>query len=255
MDPGGMLRAAREEQGLSIEELARRTKITVRVLDALERTDFSILPPPVFVRGFLRTYAREVGLDPDPTVDAYMGTMPSATSTPTGTDPARRAFAPDLSFLSDGGSPRSVIGALILAGVALAIAGYVSLNRTGETPVPGEASSERVVAAAGDSEAAREPLVGTAGASLPPNQSLTLDVHPTGPCWVEVRVDGELRVYRLMQAGERERITAQGALLLRVGDPTVFDYAINGRPGKPLGITSRPVTARLNLDNLPQYVD
>jgi cytoskeletal protein RodZ len=254
MDPGGMLRAAREERGLSIAELARRTRISARVLSALERSDSSALPPAVFVRGFLRTYAREVGLDPEPTVDAYMGTMPPDAPASIATASARRGSAVAASDLADGGSRTSVTAALTLAALALAIAAYVSMDWNAEGPASGPAPADRIVAAAGDGNSARAPLVGTAGAGLSPPR-LTLDLHPDGPCWVEVRVDGELRVYRLMQAGERAQVTVNSAVLLRVGDPTAFSYSVNGHPGRPLGITSRPVTVRLNLDNLHEYVD
>jgi transcriptional regulator with XRE-family HTH domain len=68
---GYMLREARLKAGRSIEEIARRTKIPVGHLERLESGDSSSLPADVFVCGFLRAYAREVGLDGEEAVARY----------------------------------------------------------------------------------------------------------------------------------------------------------------------------------------
>ena len=62
-DFGTRLAAARERRGWSINEVASRVRLSPKQVSALERMAVEELPGPVFVRGFLRTYAREVGLD------------------------------------------------------------------------------------------------------------------------------------------------------------------------------------------------
>jgi cytoskeleton protein RodZ len=62
---GATLAAARQASDLSVETVAEKLKLTVRQVEALEREDFDHLPAAVFVRGFVRNYARLVGLDPD----------------------------------------------------------------------------------------------------------------------------------------------------------------------------------------------
>ncbi len=62
---GTTLKEARLERGLSIDEVARATHVSSRFLLALEDDDFDELPAPVYVRGFLRLYAGQLGLDPD----------------------------------------------------------------------------------------------------------------------------------------------------------------------------------------------
>ena len=64
-DFGGKLREAREGRGISLRQIATSTKISVAALEALERNDVSKLPGGVFSRAFVRSYASEVGLDPD----------------------------------------------------------------------------------------------------------------------------------------------------------------------------------------------
>lgn len=67
-DLGAQLKRARDERGMSLSEIAGRTKISVTALEALERNDLSKLPGGIFGRAFVRAYAGELGLDPDKTV-------------------------------------------------------------------------------------------------------------------------------------------------------------------------------------------
>ena len=71
-DFGGKLRLARERRGISLRQIAASTKISVAVLEALERNDISKLPGGIFSRAFVRSYAVEVGLDPDQTVQEFL---------------------------------------------------------------------------------------------------------------------------------------------------------------------------------------
>ena len=64
-DFGTKLREARDRKGVSLRAIADATKISVAVLEALERNDESRLPGGIFTRAFVRSYASEVGLDPD----------------------------------------------------------------------------------------------------------------------------------------------------------------------------------------------
>lgn len=77
-DFGGGLRDARESAGLTIEEIARQTKVGASQVRALERNDLSRWPGGIFRRGFVRTYAEMVGLDPDETVTAFVQAFPES---------------------------------------------------------------------------------------------------------------------------------------------------------------------------------
>jgi cytoskeletal protein RodZ len=68
---GPALAKARQIQGLSLDEAARDTKLSVDQLTALEREDFEALPGDAFVRGALRTYAQYVALSPDKVLQMY----------------------------------------------------------------------------------------------------------------------------------------------------------------------------------------
>ena len=62
---GGSLKAAREARNLTQSDVAAKLKLTARQIEALEQEDFDHLPSEVFVRGFVRNYARLVGIEPD----------------------------------------------------------------------------------------------------------------------------------------------------------------------------------------------
>ncbi len=68
---GHILREARETKGFTLAEVQDQIRINARFLGALERGEYSVLPTPVHVRGFLRNYARFLGLDPQPLIKRY----------------------------------------------------------------------------------------------------------------------------------------------------------------------------------------
>jgi cytoskeletal protein RodZ len=68
---GHILREARENKGLTLEQVQERTRISVRYLSALESGRYDAVPTPVNARGFLRNYARFLGLDPQPLLDRF----------------------------------------------------------------------------------------------------------------------------------------------------------------------------------------
>ncbi|MBI4301934.1 MAG: helix-turn-helix domain-containing protein [Chloroflexi bacterium] len=65
MGLGEILKEARQRQGLSLDEVSEATKIRLSYLEAIEAEDYDRLPAPVYVRGFLRSYALFLGLDPE----------------------------------------------------------------------------------------------------------------------------------------------------------------------------------------------
>jgi len=62
---GESLRNERELRGISLEEISAQTKVNIRFLEAIEHDDLGALPAKAFAKGFLRSYARVVGLDED----------------------------------------------------------------------------------------------------------------------------------------------------------------------------------------------
>lgn len=69
---GSTLRKAREERGLTQQDLAVRTNLMVQQIDELEREDFSRIAAPIYGRGFVRLYCEAVGLDPNIMIAEFM---------------------------------------------------------------------------------------------------------------------------------------------------------------------------------------
>jgi cytoskeletal protein RodZ len=75
-DFGASMRRAREARGVSLRQIADTTKLSMRALEALERNDISLLPGGIFSRAFVRSYASEIGVDPEQTVREFIAQFP-----------------------------------------------------------------------------------------------------------------------------------------------------------------------------------
>jgi len=223
-----LLRGAREDAGLSLLELAARTKIKVSTLEAMERGEFDRLPRGVFMRGFLRACARELNLDADALIASYsLETI------------ARPAQAPPPIAQPDPllAEPNALgrHWRPLAAGVAFFL--FVLFLARDRPDPAGDSVVPRPVATTGV-EAARnaqsKPTPRVPGAAAR-TAGIVVAVRATGPLWLEATADGRRRVYRLMAADERETIAARSEVRLRVGDAAAIEYSIDGRPGRELG--------------------
>ncbi|MFO0676067.1 MAG: helix-turn-helix domain-containing protein [Polyangiaceae bacterium] len=79
---GSSLRRQREEKRMGVAEVSRVTRIPLASLNAIESDQFDDLPGDVFVRGFLSSYARAVGLEADEILARYTASRRSAVATP-----------------------------------------------------------------------------------------------------------------------------------------------------------------------------
>jgi len=75
-DFGGLLRSARQQKGLTIADVSRLTKIKESQLERLEAAQLEALPAEVFVVGFIKAYAREVGVDGAEALRRYRAALP-----------------------------------------------------------------------------------------------------------------------------------------------------------------------------------
>src|SRR6478672_5962674 len=132
-DFGGKLRQARERRGISLRQVASSTKIAAAALDALERNDISKLPGGIFSRAFVRSYAIEVGLDPDETVREFLQRFDQD---PAPTAAAVAAEIPEQERLFEQ-QQRKAAHALMFAAIllpVLAVAAYFALRGRSTTP-------------------------------------------------------------------------------------------------------------------------
>lgn len=235
---GEQLRRAREDAGLTLHHVADQTKIQQWILAAIERDDLSQVPGGVFIRGYLMSFARAVGLDGERIWAEYRAEIPVRT--------VESAPPPVPTRVLPVGPWTIVRAAIIVLFVAVVWRNTTRSNPDITTPpasAPQERASDVVPAAAPTKGTAREPVaaidsdrVAPAASPLQPVASpLQLRLHATSEVWLQATVDGEQRVYRLVMPGEDVSLDATREIALRIGDASALTFTINGAPGRPLG--------------------
>ena len=245
---GEELRRERTRQGLTPEDIARRTKIPVRSLEAIESDAFDRLPGVVFARNFVRLYAVDLKLDPEsliarlPKFDLESAPLPDPPRT------YRRRATWD---------PR--VKAAVMSTVWLIVAGaagtgawyyYNNYGRHFVTPVA----------------AAPPPATPSRPLSIPPQQQPTTTAQgqpqtQTGPLdsnrpvqvvltardvvWVQVSADGRTAFVGTLQPNDTRTIAADDQVKVLMGNAGGLDISLNGKPLDPLGTKGQTRTVRL----------
>lgn len=249
MDVGNELRRARQARGLSLDDVAGETKISPALLRAIERNDFEHVPPGLFTRGYLRAYARVVGLDPQPIVDRYRAEFEAPEPPPANQHHESDPAAPVPYDVVDEASlrrPGNIVQFCVVLVVALA---YLASLRQAKPAANADLQLPDAAVTVAAAEPADARPVGTSGSLPATGQPMVMEMRPVGPCWVDATVDGEHTVARLMNAGDVETVRVHEDLTLRVGDPAAFAFTIDGAAGRPLGVEGHPVTVRINRAN------
>jgi cytoskeleton protein RodZ len=283
---GARLRDARERRGISLREIADATKISVGVLEALERNDISKLPGGIFGRGFVRSYATEVGLDPEATIQDFIAQFPN--DSVIAGHPTSDRVEDHVAVESDRRTAGTFLWLLLIAvPVAGGLLYFSTLGRRATTepaaiadaarlaaeshPSPPPPPPEQVPAAppaiAADAAAvpatppATRPAV-SAAAPLPADarpatastDQLTVVLTAKRPCWVSATVDGQTAIERLLKAGEHQTLTVRREMVLTAGDASAIGLQFNGADARSLGKSGEVVTARFNLTNYKDYL-
>lgn len=236
--PGDQLRAAREAQGLDLAEVAARTRIPQRHLEAIEQGTYSGLPSITYATGFAKAYARAVGADEVAIarqVRDELGQQERPAPMPEYPleDPTRVA--------SSGLAWFGVIVAVLLV-AAIGIWYGTNLFRGGASAGDGLAQ-----------ELAPTPAPTAAVAAAPtPQPSVPAVEHVTlvarGPAWIRVTdANGTRLVEKELAAGERYEVPDDAARpRVRTGRPDQIQVLINGAEVAPLGTTVETVEAEIS---------
>ena len=251
------LRHARERLGLSLRDIADRTRVRVAILEAIENHDVDRLPPPIFTRGFVKAYAREVGLDPQAVAALYAtpGDPPGAPSgQPTQARHGGADDPPGSYGLSDPERSTLVTAALVV------VAGLIFVLTDSWKPAPTENTAANAAVATAEDAALVHSAVATTGETRrtvpapPRTPNMRIDLVPQAACWIEATADGERVIYKLLKSGDRYAIEGYEHLILRVGDPSALAYSINGAKGRMLGPAGQPTTVHITSKNSLEYV-
>lgn len=132
---GGAIRIAREKQGLSVQEIASRLRLSPKQIEAIEADNFAALPEPTIVRGFIRNYAKQLKIDVAPILAGYSVIVPSIT-------PHELVVKPS-SNMTVSGYEKSNTGRYIWAALALllALAAWLFYQHYVEKPSPTKPSA------------------------------------------------------------------------------------------------------------------
>jgi len=166
---GSLLRTARERAGMDVPTLAARLRLHVKQVEALERCDLRALPSLIYVRGFLRSCARELKIDPRPLLED----LERRAGVPTGASAPGTGGSFGLARFGDGTKP--IVAVLLVVLVLAGLVGTLVPRRatTPAQPVPAPAPSPPAAAASPEAgtpsaPAAIAPLAPAAPAEAPP---------------------------------------------------------------------------------------
>jgi cytoskeletal protein RodZ len=254
-DFGGRLRAARERRGVSLRAIAQATKISAGALEALERNDISRLPGGIFSRAFVRSYASEIGLDPEETVRDFMARFPDDSVT-VGHPLSKQGD--DKQALPSGRRLGITLLRLVLISVPFAVAMlYMGVGRRTARPVPERAAPAEELAAGtipGEVTPTDASAASVADAPRPPATGFTVALVANRRSWLSATADGSKTVDKMLEPGDQQTLDVERELVLVVGDAGAVRMTVNGASAKPLGKDGKAVTVRLNPSNYRQYL-
>jgi cytoskeleton protein RodZ len=283
MNFGTHLREAREKRGVSLRQIATSTRISLSTLEALENNEIKKLPGGIFSRAFVRSYAQEIGLDPDEAVREFVHQFPLDHVTAgtksandrvvaSGEEGVRRrqqqfSLAVTLAILipiaalvvyfvissrRSSAADGSVEAASRVANGARGAAGATADGALpGARPSP---SSTGNSAMSPNAPSAVKPAAAPGALAIAANEPLRLRIAPSGPCWVRVSVDGVIRHQALMQKGEVYEQEAKDSFEVLIGDAGTFRYTINNRAGRITGESGDVIVARINRGTLANWL-
>lgn len=226
---GSTLREARVRRQLTLQQVEEDTKIRVKYLQAMENEDFDLMPGQAYVKGFLRTYAGYLGLDPQIILDEFNSRdLPREEPQPFGGSsvigkPHSHRRRNTLAFIA-------VAGLLVLAVIYV-----LGLNSNGTTGSPDAGG-----VAPGPLSPSPSPSPTRTTPKPSPSPSFAADEvrisTVAGDCWLEVRegdAGGTVLFSGTVPRG-KTRVFRGDPLWLRVGNPQALSIRVGGKVMPPL---------------------
>ncbi len=248
---GGELRAAREARGMSLTAVQQELHIRERYLEALEQDDWEQFPGIVYARGFLRSYARYLGLD----ADDLLARMPKPPEAPepapveTNEPPRRRQMRP--MTVGRGGSqwPWVVIPLIFLVALLYFVGSHPNLFGGAETrtpPVTTTAGQKKhptqtrhkhkkkpttqPTVALTPAAPSQGPYGGPEANYTVPSGPITVSLQLTAPCYVYVDIDGAATPQTAtVETSGTLQYTAQQSIVMKIGNPPAATLQVDGQ--------------------------
>lgn len=232
--PGERLRAAREAQGLDLAELASRTRIPQRHLEAIEQGTYAGLPSITYASGFAKAYARAVRLDEVAIardVRAELGQIERPVATPEyPLDEPSRVAPRGLAWFG------VIVAVLIVAGLGI----WYGTNWFRGGAAQGDGLVQQL-----------EPSPSPVAPAPAPSPSVPAVEHVTlvarGSAWIRITdATGKKLAEKLLDAGERYEVPDDADHpRIRTGRPDQLQVLLNGSEVPPLGTEVKVVEAEL----------
>jgi cytoskeleton protein RodZ len=257
---GHKLKTEREKRGITLDQISSSTKIGTRMLQALEEDNFDQLPGGIFNKGFVRAYARYVGLDEDQTIADYL--QASGEAPPPQPDPKMAAEIPPPE--RDSAPPRQIpwswlAGALLLIALALFIwSRSHHQNEILKNEIPQNKNTNEVPAAPTATETKPDVQSSRVEAPLPPpkevapppkpvsgNSTSPVKVAPVQPVpapgqftvvilaredsWLSISVDGQPANEETLIGENQHAIHARSQVVIKAGNVGALDFIFNGK--------------------------
>ncbi|HEX5273643.1 MAG TPA: RodZ domain-containing protein [Candidatus Rubrimentiphilum sp.] len=218
MGLGERFRAAREERGLTLSEVGEQLRIRSVYLSAIEEENWKAIGAPVYIRGFLRTYARFLGLDPEEAVGEFntaSGAVPSSVPAVEIRAPGQRSMKPLL----------WIAGIVAIALIGFVIYVYVSPPRAVTTAQQSAAPAASPTASAATAHPSPRPQ---------PLLTRTLALKVVSASWLRVTIDGKVSMEGIFPRGTSKIFHGKSALV-RAGNAAGVQLTVNGKPAPKLG--------------------
>jgi cytoskeletal protein RodZ len=264
---GERMKRERELRGIKLEEIAESTKIGKRNLVALEEEHFDQLPGGIFNKGFVRAYAKYLGLDEEQAVNDFMAASANYDQ-PVALQPPPTSWVKPPVIPSDEAMRRRNLRLVMLAAILL-VGGFIAWFYWKSRPhvaedAGGQASPQRAEdvsaqpdpqpvasnqAVAGGSSRAPE-LAAASKASHPapaPTKGLfTVSVQAKEDTWIGVTADGKQVMNILVPAGQGRTIHARDHVVLKTGNAGGIEVAYNGIAIPAIGQAGEVKTVTFN---------
>ncbi len=255
---GATFKQARESKGISLDRIAAETRISARFLLAIEAEEFHILPGGIFNRGFIRTYAEKVGLDPDQAIADYerLGGIPETIEAPV-TTPVR----PEKNW-------RRLYPVAVGGVILLIVIFYLGTREASKTdPIASPPAAPPVTTAPpvipSSPPTAPEPasVVPDPPPVVPdllpqiPAEALRIDIEAKETTWIKVYTDGKtVNPGEILEPGMTRHFAAQDSIVLSTGNAGGLALKINDMPAKELGQKGEVRQFRITPNNLKDFI-
>jgi cytoskeleton protein RodZ len=256
---GDTLRRAREAQGLALDEVASRTRINPKYLEAIEADRRDLLPGSFFYRSFIHQYAGVLSLDTEP-LDAEVDRILSQEKPlplPGEVDVASAQRATALAAIGRDRSPL-LLWFAILFFVLLGSSGlYAWWHKTRNIDAAGASRTEHVTVSAATSRGApAKPVTAPAPAVAASVDRVQLDITVTEQTWLSLSSDGKRIFSGTLRPNETKTVEGRDSATLKVGNAAGLEVRLNGKPIGPIGGRGQVRVVTFTRDNfqiVPQH--